>query len=252
MNAAVVTRHATSILIGLRMSAVLLILMLSSSLALAQQVYKCKDARGNPVFAQSPCSADPAAVEVVDTSRSLKTGSSGPLDEVISSGDDSCGGRQQAIAARYIAANNKLDQQMVDANDMQAKELQAQKDQLKQAEIDELVIDKIDCSKKEAKIAAAEQAAANPGRQTASMSWRCALENGLMFYRHDGCPVSIRDRPANPLTHPEARSQPLQEMPVIPTQIPHSEACEQINSPEASKRWGNNRDQKPQGGKDDC
>lgn len=231
-----------------------LLLCLLASTAAAQQVYKCKDASGNPVFSQSPCSTDPAAVEMVDTSRALKTGSGGPAAD--SSGDaDSCAAREREITEQYAAANAKLEQQIAELEGRDAalaKELGTRKDELRQAEIDELVKSRMECKQPAPMPAVVDQGSPAPVDAPALYSWHCIAENGVVFYRHDGCPTTIRDRPANPQLIPEVRSQPLQEMSVRALQVPRKEACEQISSPEASKRWGSNRDQKAQGGKDEC
>lgn len=232
----------------------LTLLLLSIAPLAAQQVYKCKDSGGNPVYSQSPCSADPAAVETVDTSRALKTGSgAAPPD---AAGDaDSCTAKEQEISKQYAAANTKLERQMAELGNKDAalsRELGIRKDELRQAEIDERVKLRMECAQAQVLPTVVDQGAPASADAPALYSWHCIAENGVVFYRHDACPVTIRDRPANPQLIPEARSQPLQEMSVRALQVPRKEACEQIYAPEADKRWGSNRDQRTQGGKDEC
>ncbi|MGE4071162.1 MAG: DUF4124 domain-containing protein [Lysobacterales bacterium] len=232
----------------------LLAALLPMSPLAAQQVYKCKDASGNPVFSQSPCSADPAAVETVDTSRALKTGSGGPVADAADDAD-SCAAKEQEISRQYAAANAKLERQIAELGSEDAalsRELGTRKDELRQAEIDELVKTRMECAQPQALPTVVDQGAPAPADAPPLYSWHCIAENGVVFYRHDGCPATIRDRPANPQLIPEARTQPLQEMSVRAVQVARKQACEQIMAPEASKRWGSNRDEKPQAGKDEC
>ncbi len=231
----------------------LAVLLVNSPLA-AQQVYKCKDASGNPVFSQSPCSTDPTAVEVVDTSRALKTGSGSPLADA-SDDVDACAAGERTITEQYAAAQAELEKQIAEAGSKDAamvEEFGKRREELRQAEIDELVTFRIQCTQSQPMPAVVDKGAAAPPDAPERYSWHCIAENGVVFYRHDGCPATIRDRPANPQLIPEARSQPLQEMLVRALQVPRKQACEQIMAAEASQRWGSNRDEKPQAGKDEC
>lgn len=238
-------------------AAALICLLLFSDTAPAQQVFRCTDARGNPVFSQSPCSADPGKMEVVDTSRALKTGSGGLA---AAPGEDACAKREREITENYATDNAKLDRQIAElrtSDQILRQELNSRKEELRKAEIDELVQARMDCSKAAAPATIANQ----PPKATAitdsvqappRFSWRCTTANGLEFYRHDGCPSSIRDRPINPSLRPGERPQPIEEMPVQAEQMPRGEACERISAPAALKRWGSNRDQRPQGNDSDC
>ncbi|MCB1934147.1 MAG: DUF4124 domain-containing protein [Candidatus Accumulibacter sp.] len=58
---------------------IVLALLLATTPATAQKVYKCTAANGTTEFSQRPCSDDPDKVQTVDTSRSLKTGSGGSV-----------------------------------------------------------------------------------------------------------------------------------------------------------------------------
>ena len=62
-------------------SLLLLLLVLAPTAVTGQSVYKCVDERGTTVFSERPCADDPAKVETVDTSRSLKTGTGGAVAE---------------------------------------------------------------------------------------------------------------------------------------------------------------------------
>jgi hypothetical protein len=59
----------------------LLTFVLAPTAVMGQSVYKCIDDRGTTVYSQRPCADDPANVEKVDTSRSLKTGTGGAVAE---------------------------------------------------------------------------------------------------------------------------------------------------------------------------
>lgn len=235
----------------------LICLLLFSDTAPAQQVFRCTDARGNPVFSQSPCSADPGKMEVVDTSRALKTGSSGPAT---APDEDACAKREREITENYAADNAKLDRQIAElrsSDQVMRQELSSRKEELRKSEIEDRVQARMECSKPAAPSTIADQ----PPKATdvtdsvqtpPRFSWRCTTANGLEFYRHDGCPTSIRDRPVNPLLRPDERPQPIEEMPVRAEQLPRNDACQRISAPAALKRWGSNRDQRPQGDKSDC
>jgi hypothetical protein len=63
-------------------------------------VYKCMNADGSVVFADTPCSQDPKKVETLDTSPALRTGSGGHQGDFASdSTDDDC--RAQAFRSTH-------------------------------------------------------------------------------------------------------------------------------------------------------
>lgn len=89
------------------------LLLVSSSAVTGQTVFKCKDNLGNPVFSQRPCADDPAKIETVDTSRSLKTGSGGSVAEEGEYADMNelrrqCQARASEIASRYAATYGRI------------------------------------------------------------------------------------------------------------------------------------------------
>ena len=64
-------------------------------------VYKCMNADGSVVFADTPCSQDPKKVETLDTSPALRTGSGGHQSDFASdSADDDC--RAQAFRSTHV------------------------------------------------------------------------------------------------------------------------------------------------------
>lgn len=48
---------------------------------MAQTVFKCTEPSGTTVYSERPCATDPAKVQTIDTSESLKTGSGGSIAE---------------------------------------------------------------------------------------------------------------------------------------------------------------------------
>lgn len=97
---------------------VLLALALPTALA-AQTVYKCTDAGGTLVYSDRPCSTDPAKVETIDTSESMKTSSGGSIAE---QGEyartnqlrRTCDERVAAIRGRYASQYARIDRQIAD------------------------------------------------------------------------------------------------------------------------------------------
>lgn len=94
----------------------LLVLLLATSVN-AQSVYKCTDANGTTIFSQRPCSADPAKVQSVDVSRSLKSGTGGAVAEqgefsAMNEARRRCAVRESDIGARYRAQNARLSRQI--------------------------------------------------------------------------------------------------------------------------------------------
>jgi hypothetical protein len=74
----------------------------------AQTVYKCVDEHGTTEFSPTPCSDDPAKVEAVDTSDSLRTGSGGSIAEQgemaqLNTVKRQCAARLDGIASNYGA-----------------------------------------------------------------------------------------------------------------------------------------------------
>jgi len=62
----------------------------------APVVYKCVNADGSIVYAQDPCSADPAKVKTIDTAPAMRAGSGGHQGEIAASvADSDC--REQAL-----------------------------------------------------------------------------------------------------------------------------------------------------------
>ena len=67
-------------------------------------VYKCVNADGSVVFAETPCAADPAKVQTIDTSGALKHGSGGNQAEIAASvADSDC--RERAYATSHHSAD---------------------------------------------------------------------------------------------------------------------------------------------------
>lgn len=94
-----------------------LLLMVAAFGANAQSVYKCKDASGTTIFSQRPCSSDPAQVQSVDVSRSLKSGTGGAVAEqgefsAMNEVQRRCTVREADIAERYRARNAQMSQQI--------------------------------------------------------------------------------------------------------------------------------------------
>lgn len=64
-------------------------------------VYKCVNADGSVVFAESPCAADPAKVETIDTAGALLRGSGGNQSEIAAGvADSDCRARADADSRR--------------------------------------------------------------------------------------------------------------------------------------------------------
>ncbi len=92
-------------------------LTLAANAVFASQVYKCKDANGTVVFSQRPCADDPARVETVDTSRSLKTGTGGSVEEqsefaAMNEIRRKCAARLDGISGRYAAQRASIARQI--------------------------------------------------------------------------------------------------------------------------------------------
>lgn len=98
--------------------------------------------------------------------------------------------------------------------------------------------------------AAAIKPKAHSRKSGAPRSWECHAADGEVFYRHDRCPGSVpgdgvvrtgyaeqRSR-----THPRARQDAWQAVPVRGTPIPRDEACRRIRSASAAGRDGHRRD----------
>jgi len=86
-------------------SVLLLLLMILAASSPSQSVYKCMQG-GTTVFSQKPCADDPAKMETVDTSRSLRTGTGGSIAELgemaaISDLRLKCSQHIGAVATRY-------------------------------------------------------------------------------------------------------------------------------------------------------
>ncbi len=87
--------------------------LLLPSLAFGQSVFKCQGENGVTVFSQRPCADDPAKVEQVDTSRSLKTGSGGSVESQsefaqLNSVRRNCDNRIASINSRYNAQRGRI------------------------------------------------------------------------------------------------------------------------------------------------
>ncbi|MBK8068771.1 MAG: DUF4124 domain-containing protein [Rhodanobacteraceae bacterium] len=92
-------------------------LTLAANAVFASQVYKCKDVNGTVVFSQRPCADDPAQVETVDTSRSLKTGTGGSVEEqsefaAMNEIRRKCAARLDGISGRYAAQRASIARQI--------------------------------------------------------------------------------------------------------------------------------------------
>lgn len=95
-----------------------LVLVLATPATLAAQtVYKCTEENGTVVYSEQPCAADPAKVETIDTSESLRTGSGGYIDEQsefarMNQVRRNCETRMEAIGRRYAGQYRRLSDQI--------------------------------------------------------------------------------------------------------------------------------------------
>jgi hypothetical protein len=227
--------------------------------ATAQQVYKCLDERGNPVYSQRPCADDPEDAVVVDTSRALKTSASpadsnGQLTASQFGRNVVCERREYAIEQRKQRELEALERQIADYGRNDAillRDLQSRQAALQSSYRKELKEAKALCLS-ESRLPPEHSMASNRSATTSEQgSWRCTAESGLVFYRHDACPISILE-PARDDIGDASQPGMIIELTVHGKQIPRTEACRQMEGPESRGRRGSRLDQEFENGQNGC
>lgn len=208
----------------------------------AQTVYKCTDAKGNPVYSQRPCAEDAKAVEikVAPPSQAPAAAVSGQPGGAPSAAQGreaglraQCERREERIRKEHIERRAALERQIADYRNFPdfVAEKEAELANLERSERQALLDANRQC-REEMERPLPPPAAAPAGPR----SWRCRVENGEVFYRHDACPELIRDEP-----DPEdPNAGPIYEHRVRAEAVSRAEACTAIATP---GRDGNLRDQ---------